>query len=490
VLVTPAGSSAAQQLTTTAWSNTSITATLPASLTGLLNLQVVAAAGADTISVMVAPQAALAVSPTTLQFAYTVGGTAPAAQSIQITNGGTGTLSWSATASAAWLSVTPASGTAPSTLSVSASTAGLSAGTYTGTIQITATGASNTPASIGVTLTVAQPPPSLSVGPQTLAFQYTYGGAVPAAQNVAITNAGGGTLAWSASTSAYWLGVSAASGDAPVTLIVSVNPVNLAAGTYTGSVQIAAAGATGSPAAVTVTLVVSGTPPAGTIAAVINAANGQAGFASATWVSIYGTNLSQATYLWQASDIVNGLLPISLEGVSVTINGLAAYVEYISPTLINVLAPDDPTVGKVQVQVTAAQQTSNSFSAQKNQFAPAFFTIGGTSVAAQHLNYTTVDAASPAAPGETIILYGTGFGPTNPPLPTAKLVTTPEPLANSVQISIGGINATVVYGGLVEPGGLYQFNVTVPNVANGNAPVLATIGGVTTPTGVPVAVQQ
>jgi uncharacterized protein (TIGR03437 family) len=477
-------------LTTTSWSNTSITATLPEALTGFVTLQVVAAAGSDTISLMVAPQATLALSPATLQFSYTLGGSAPAEQSVQITNSGTGTLAWTATASAAWLSISPAWGTAPSALSVSISPAGLSAGTYTGSIQIVATGASNTPASIGVTLTVTQPAPSLAVGPQALSFQFTYGGTVPAVQNVAITNAGGGTLAWSATTTAYWLQVSAASGGVPATLAVSVNPVNLAAGTYTGSVQIAATGATGSPASVSVTLTVSGTQPPGVIAAVINAANGQPSFASATWVSIYGTNLSAATYLWQASDIVNGLLPTSLEGVSVTINGIAAVVEYISPTLINVLAPDDAVVGTVQVQVTTAQQKSNSFSAQKNQFAPAFFTIGGVSVAAQHLNYTTVDAASPAAPGETIILYGTGFGATNPPLLTAQLVTTPEPLANAVQISIGGVTAQVIYSGLVEPGGLYQFNVTVPSLPNGDAPVLATIGGATTPTGVPIAVQQ
>jgi uncharacterized protein (TIGR03437 family) len=504
VVATPAGSTTAQQLTTTQWANTSITANLPASLTGLVTIAVLAAGGSDAIAVMVNPQSTLAVEPTSLQFAATVGGTAPAAQSIQITNSASGTLTWTATASAAlsanWLSVSPASGTAPSTLTVSVAPAGLSAGTYTGSIAIAAAGASNTPASIGVTFTVAAAAASLAAVPQALAFQYTYGGAVPAAQNVAISNTGGGTLEWTASTDSYWLAVSAASGSAPATLSVSVNPVNLAAGAYTGNVQIAAAGATGSPAAVSATLVVTGTQPAGVITGMANAASFQPGFAAATWVSIFGTNLSQSTYTWQASDFVNGLLPTSLQGVSVTINGVAAYVGYISPTQINVLAPDDATAGAVQVQVTAAQQTSNSFSAPKAPFAPAFFTIaGGDYVAAQHADYSLVGAANllpgvtttPAKPGETILLYGTGFGPTNPPLPTAQLVTTPEPLpTNAVAISIGGVAATAAFAGLVSPG-LYQFNVTVPNsLPNGDAAVLAMIGGVATQTGVSVTVQQ
>src|SRR5450432_3505425 len=467
VTATPGGASTGQQLTVTSWNNTSITANLPASMTGLVTIQVSAVSGIDALTVMLTSQATLAVTPASLQFA-SEGGAAPPAQSIQVANSGSGALSFSATASATWLSVSPATGTVtgttPAALSVSVSPAGLSAGTYTGSIQITAVGASNTPASIGVTLTVAGASASLAVAPAALAFQFTNGGAVPAAQNVAITNAAGGTLAWTASTSDYWLDVAVASGSAPATLAVSVNPVNLAAGTIT---------------------------------AVTSAATFLPDFAAATWVTIFGTNLSQTTYTWQDRDFVNGLLPTSLEGVSVTINGVAAYVEFISPGQINVLAPDDAAIGSVQVQVTTAQQNSNSLGGHKTQFAPALFTFGGAFVAARHADFSVVGAANllpgvvtqPAKPGETILLYGTGFGPTNPPLSTAQLVTTAQPLANPVQISIGGATAVVTFGGLVAPG-LYQFNVTVPNLPNGDAAVLATIGGVATATGVSVTVQQ
>jgi uncharacterized protein (TIGR03437 family) len=87
-------------------------------------------------------------------------------------------------------------------------------------------------------------------------------------------------------------------------------------------------------------------------------------------------------------------------------------------------------------------------------------------------------------------LYGLGFGPANPPQPTGQLITTATPLGNDVQVTIGGQVATVAYAGLVGSG-LYQFNVKVPNnLPNGDAAVVATIGGVSTQTGVLLTIQQ
>ena len=398
VLAYPAGSSTAQALTVTSWTSSAISVKLPANLTGLLTLRLVASGGAaDTIGVMVTAPTTIAVTPASLEFAYTAGGAVPAALPIQIDNIGTGTatLSWTAKASDAWLSISPASGTAPTAASVSVSPAALSAGTYNGSIQLSAVGASNSPLSIAVTLTVA---PSQS---------------------------------------------------------------------------------------------------AATITAVVNAGSYQPGIASGAWISIFGTDLSQSTYLWQAGDIVNGALPTSLQGVSVTVNGLPAYVDYISPTQINALVPDDDTVGPVPIQVTAPGAASNTVTVQKSLFAPAFPTFDGTHVAALHADYGLIGApnllpgavTTPAQPGEIVLLYGVGFGPANPPQPSGQLVATATPLANPVQVSIGGVAASVAYAGLVGSG-LYQFNVTVPDLPNGDAAVVATIGGVSTQTGVSLTVQR
>jgi uncharacterized protein (TIGR03437 family) len=501
VYATPAGATTPQALTVTSWTNTAITVQLPASLTGYLTLQVNGVAGVDAIGVRaIAPvsQATIAVNPASLQYAYTVGGALPAAQSFAIANSGAGTLSWTATASQSWLSLSSTSGAAPSTVMVTVAPATLGAGTYTGTIQISSAGASNTPVTVAVTLVVAAASAVLVVAPQSLSFAYTVGGAIPAAQSLAISNSAGGTFSWVASSTAYWATLSSASGAAPGSLNVSLNPGNLAAGSYTTNVTIGTSDNSVTPVTVPVTLTVQGTLPVPAVTAVANAGSYQPNFTAATWVAIFGTNLSQITYAWQSSDFVNGALPTSLQGVSVTINGVPAYISYISPTQINVLAPDDSTIGNVPVQVTTGGVASNAFTTQKVQFSPAFLTFNGTYVAALHLDYSLLGppnllpnaTTTPAAPGETVILYAVGFGPTNPPLPTGQLVTTAEPLANNVQITIGGAVAQVSFAGLSGPG-LYQFNVTVPaGLPSGDATLAATIGGVPTQSGVLITVQQ
>ncbi len=102
---------------------------------------------------------ALAVAPSTLAFTATRGGADPAAKTVSVTNGGSGSLAVTASDDAAWLSVAPASATAPATLSVAPSTSGLAAGTYSATVTVTATtaGATGSPKTVAVTLTVNPP---------------------------------------------------------------------------------------------------------------------------------------------------------------------------------------------------------------------------------------------------------------------------------------------------------------------------------------------
>jgi hypothetical protein len=104
--------------------------------------------------------ASLQVSSTSLAFDGTVGGLDPAPQPLSITNGGSGSLAWTATTvtGGAWLSVGPAAGTAPSTATVTTDPGGLSQGIYQGSIVITAPGATNSPRTIQVTLVVESAP--------------------------------------------------------------------------------------------------------------------------------------------------------------------------------------------------------------------------------------------------------------------------------------------------------------------------------------------
>jgi hypothetical protein len=100
--------------------------------------------------------ASLVAAPGSLALAATTG-TTPVSQTLAVSNGGAGALSFSVTDDAAWLSVTPASGSAPASLTVTANPTGLAAGTYTGTVTVTAAGVSGSPKSVPVTLTVAAP---------------------------------------------------------------------------------------------------------------------------------------------------------------------------------------------------------------------------------------------------------------------------------------------------------------------------------------------
>lgn len=79
----------------------------------------------------------------------------------------------------------------------------------------------------------------------------------------------------------------------------------------------------------------------------MNAAGFQPGVASGAWITIFGQNLAPVTRTWEAAkEIVNGKLPVSLDGVSVSINNKPAFVYFIGPTQINVQAPSDDAVGR------------------------------------------------------------------------------------------------------------------------------------------------
>jgi uncharacterized protein (TIGR03437 family) len=223
------------------------------------------------------------------------------------------------------------------------------------------------------------------------------------------------------------------------------------------------------------------------VTAVINGASAAPGISSSSLITIQGSNLSRTTRGWVASDFVGGNLPTQLDGVSVTVNGLSAYPSYISPTQINMVTPDDPTTGPVQVVVNNSQGTSKNFTVTKSDPMPAFFTVGSKYISATHADGTPIGPTSlgsnftPAALGETIQLYGTGFGAVIMPAGTGKVLTSPAALLNPVTVTFDGYFAAVTYAGMTA-NGLDQVNVTVPTglLPNGDVPVQATVNGVKT----------
>jgi hypothetical protein len=192
----------------------------------------------------------ISLSPSTLSFSGVVGGTAPTAQVITLTNPSGGTLSWTTSDNAAWLSLSTGSGTTTTetdSISATVNPTGLAAGSYTAAITISAAGAANTPQVIPVSLTLSSAPtssPVISLNVPSLSFTGTSGGPNPSAQSFTISNTGTGTLTWTAGDNAAWLSLSPASGTNTGTVSAAVNLTGLAAGTYNGTVTVSATGAT------------------------------------------------------------------------------------------------------------------------------------------------------------------------------------------------------------------------------------------------------
>jgi hypothetical protein len=207
-----------------------------------------------TLTISAAPRA-LVVSPTSLS-ATTVQGLSPPAQSFTVRNGGGGTLSWSVSENASWLSVAPTSGSATSetdTVTVSFAASGLAAGTYSATLAVAGTLVPSQ--SIAVTLTVSAAP-RLQLAATALAVTATQGTG-PASASFTVRNTGAGTLTWSIADDAPWLGVSPASGTTTTetdSITLTVDPASLAAGTHTANVVVSAPGAANAPQTVVVTL--------------------------------------------------------------------------------------------------------------------------------------------------------------------------------------------------------------------------------------------
>ena len=137
----------------------------------------------------------------------------------------------------------------------------------------------------------------------------------------------------------------------------------------------------------------------------------------------------------------------------------------VSPTQVNSQPPSATAAGPAQVVVVPIVVNTG-------QFAPGLFATASPYLVAQHADNSYVTAANPARQGEVIVLWGTGFGPANPAA---------GPLANAVTVTIGGQPAAVDFVGAVA-GGLFQINVHVPFINDGDAGVVATVLGVSTPT--------
>lgn len=225
-----------------------------------------------------------------------------------------------------------------------------------------------------------------------------------------------------------------------------------------------------------------------------SAFGGFSSIAPATWVEIYGSNLAMDSRGWAGTDFNGANAPTSLDHTSVTIGGQKAFVSYISSGQVNVQVPSGVQTGAQQLTVTTPSGTSAPYTVMVNAVEPgllapaANFLIGGKQyVAALHADGTFVLPPGSIAgldtreaqPGETIVLYGIGFGSVTPDTPAGQIVSGQTRLAQALTVSFNNVPGTLVYDGLAPNYvGLYQFNVTVPNIPDSEAvPLTFNLGG-------------
>lgn len=205
--------------------------------------------------------------------------------------------------------------------------------------------------------------------------------------------------------------------------------------------------------------------------------------APGSWIEIYGSNLAKTTREWRASDFTGDVAPTSLDAVSVLVNGRRAFIGYVSPGQVNAVVPADIPPGVVSVTVTRDGQTSAGYPVTLADVSPAILAISEDvaytyalgvfpdfgAFALPAFRYPSIPPTGPLPArlpkgGDTVVLYGAGFGSVSPEVRAGQVAAAPTALNLRLEILIGGLPARVTYAGLA-PGcvGLFQFNIVVPD---------------------------
>lgn len=209
--------------------------------------------------------------------------------------------------------------------------------------------------------------------------------------------------------------------------------------------------------------------PGTSVTSIGNSASFTQAYAPGMLMSVFGTGLSSGS-----PQIVSAVpLPVtSSSGTSVTINGIAAPLLYVSATQINLQIPYEAAPGNALLVVKSGGQTASvSFAIQ----------AAGPGIFVDYRNGNILPNESAGA-GSTIGFYVTGAGLVTPTEATGNVPAAGAmPVPNlPVTVTIGGIAVTPVYMAIPSWSvGVLQINVTVPATLTGYQAVAVEIGGVT-----------
>ena len=253
---------------------------------------------------------------------------------------------------------------------------------------------------------------------------------------------------------------------------------------------------------------------------------GPEGLAPDTFLTLFtGNGAVPATLKWdeffQEGDgcteaVPRCIAPTELGGLEVKVNGKKAAIALVFkgsddppvPDQVNFISPDDDALGDgIEVELSNAEGLSQKTVIQLLESAPGFFGFGrgrGFLAAVQNDGSAFVGPTDlfggatlpngleirPAKPGDIIQLFGTGFGPTDPKVPSGMIPTTIAELADEVTVTVGGLPAEVFFAGLTSFAGAIQVVIRVPMVGDGDQEVIASIAGSQTQDNAVIAVQS
>lgn len=229
----------------------------------------------------------------------------------------------------------------------------------------------------------------------------------------------------------------------------------------------------------------SGPRPVFTAAGVTNGASFASGMSPGAITTISGSGLSTVQGFLAANTLP---LPTQLLTTTVTAGGVAAPLFAVSNVngmeQIHFQAPwEIAGQNSAPVVVTNNGVSSETVQVTIHTAQPGIFTLDGTNAVAVHgANNQLISGASPAAPGEVIVVYATGLGAVSNPPGTGNpaSATTGSRTTLPVSTTIGGQGAQVQFSGLTPTYvGLYQILAVVPaNTASGIQDLVVTVNGV------------
>jgi len=447
-------------------------------------------------------------------------------RSFRVRNAGGGQINYRVSADQPWLTPSPSQGVVTSEeddISVVIDPRGLTPGVHQATVTVEDQ-AQGLEASVAVTLTLLENRPVPVVTTDFLRFEAEAGGAAPEPQFFSVGNSGGGVLEFLVEPSEEWIDVNPANGTLESgfdQIRVTVDISGLEPGTSAGEIVVREASASlGFGAAQTaearVDVIVNvtdplagGMPPQIAENAVVNAASfvpfGEPGHATApgSIVSIFGVNISGEPR--QAGSIP---LPLAVEGVSVTLDGIPAPLFFVSPGQINAQLPSRVRGTEAAVVVRNGAGESVEREIQINAVSPGVFTVSqqgagqgivtfanSTDLAApesliDELRSMGANASGrPAGTGDLVTIWCAGLGPVMPAIEDGRNSFDEDGFqlretVSQPQVLIGGEavpSQDVLFSGLApEFVGLYQVNIRLADdLPRGDAvSVQLRIGGV------------